>query len=89
MTGEVSLRGHVLPVAGIKEKAISAHRAGIRKIILPDRNRKDVEADVPESVKSDIAFVYARSVWDILDAAIEKKTESSTSTTTRSLESHL
>lgn len=69
MTGEISLRGQVLPVGGIKEKVISAHRAGIRKIILPERNRKDVEADVPESVKADILFVFARTIWDVLDAA--------------------
>ncbi|SAM06196.1 hypothetical protein [Absidia glauca] len=88
MTGEVSLRGHVLPVGGIKEKVVSAHRAGIQKIILPYRNRKDVKQDVPLRVQQDIEFVYAKSVWDVLEAALvisdtEKWTPS------RSFESHL
>lgn len=70
MTGEISLRGRVLPVGGIKEKVVSAHRAGIRKIILPFRNRKDVEEDVPDNVKDDIQFVFAKSIWDVLEAAL-------------------
>ncbi|KAI8047918.1 ATP-dependent protease La [Thamnidium elegans] len=70
MTGEISLRGRVLPVGGIKEKVVSAHRAGIRKIILPFRNRKDVEEDVPDKVKDDIQFVFAKSIWDVLEAAL-------------------
>ncbi|KAI9269689.1 ATP-dependent protease La [Helicostylum pulchrum] len=70
MTGEISLRGRVLPVGGIKEKVVSAHRAGIRKIILPFRNRKDVEEDVPDKVKNDIQFVFAKSIWDVLEAAL-------------------
>ncbi|KAG0170733.1 ATP-dependent serine protease [Apophysomyces sp. BC1034] len=87
MTGEVSLRGQVLPVGGIKEKVISAHRAGICKIILPYRNRKDVEADVPANVKDDIEFVFAKSIWDVLEAAlIMNDTEK---WTTRAFESHL
>jgi ATP-dependent Lon protease len=87
MTGEVSLRGHVLPVGGIKEKVISAHRAGIRKIILPYRNRKDVKQDVPDRVQQDIEFVYAKTIWDVLEAAlIIGDTEK---WTTRAFESHL
>lgn len=87
MTGEVSLRGHVLPVGGIKEKVISAHRAGIRKIILPYRNRKDVKQDVPDRVQQDIEFVYAKTIWDVLEAAlIIGDTEK---WTTRTFESHL
>ncbi|ORZ16891.1 ATP-dependent protease La [Absidia repens] len=87
MTGEVSLRGQVLPVGGIKEKVISAHRAGIQKIILPYRNRKDVKQDVPDRVQQDIEFVYAKTIWDVLEAAlIFSDTEK---WTTRSYESHL
>ncbi|CAO3631469.1 unnamed protein product [Cunninghamella echinulata] len=87
MTGEMSLRGQVLPVGGIKEKVISAHRAGIRKIILPYRNRKDVQQDVPERVQQDIQFVYAKTIWDVLEAALViSETEK---WTTRSFESHL
>lgn len=70
MTGEISLRGQVLPVGGIKEKVVSAHRAGIRKIIIPYRNRKDVQQDVPEKVKDDIEFVFAKNIWDVLEAAL-------------------
>lgn len=70
MTGEISLRGQVLPVGGIKEKVVSAHRAGIKKIILPFRNRKDVQQDVPEKVKEDIEFVYAKNIWEVLEAAL-------------------
>ena len=89
MTGEISLRGSVLPVGGIKEKVISAHRAGITKIILPYRNRKDVEADVPESVKQDIQFVYAKTIWDVLEEALVINKDTSEKWTGRAFESHL
>ncbi|KAG9304885.1 hypothetical protein G9A89_010747 [Geosiphon pyriformis] len=71
MTGEITLRGQVLPVGGIKEKVIAAHRAGIKKVILPKRNRKDVEGDVPERIRNDIQFVYAQNMFDVLAAAFE------------------
>jgi ATP-dependent Lon protease len=71
MTGEITLRGQVLPVGSIKEKVIAAHRTGIKKVILPTRNRKDVEGDVPVNVKSEINFVYANSVYDVLQSAFE------------------
>jgi hypothetical protein len=63
MTGEISLRGLVLPVGGIKEKAVAAHRAGIRSVLLPARNRKDLE-DIPESVRKEIEFVWLERVED-------------------------
>lgn len=69
MTGEISLRGQVLPVGGIKEKIISAHRAGIKTIIIPFKNQKDVEADVPEAVRNEIEFCYAKNIWEVLEAA--------------------
>ncbi|KAL7310272.1 hypothetical protein PS15m_009791 [Mucor circinelloides] len=87
MTGEISLRGQVLPVGGIKEKVVSAHRAGIRKIILPFRNRKDVEQDVPEKLKDDIEFVFAKNIWDVLEAALVMNEREKW--TTRVYESHL
>ena len=59
MTGEISLRGLVLPVGGIKEKTIAAHRAGIRTVLLPARNRKDLE-DIPESVRKELRVRVAR-----------------------------
>jgi ATP-dependent Lon protease len=70
MTGEVTLRGLVLPVGGIKEKVLAAHRAGIKRIILPERNRKDL-IDVPEQAKKDIEFVFASTMDDVLKAALE------------------
>lgn len=87
MTGEISLRGQVLPVSGIKEKVISAHRAGIQKVILPYRNRKDVKQDVPDRVQQDIEFVYAKTVWDVLEAALIISDKEKW--TTRTYESHL
>jgi ATP-dependent Lon protease len=70
MTGEVTLRGLVLPVGGIKEKVLAAHRAGIKRIILPERNRKDL-AEVPEQAKRDVEFVFASTMDDVLKAALE------------------
>ena len=69
MTGEISLRGLVLPVGGIKEKVIAAHRAGITRVLLPDRNRKDYE-DIPESVRSSLEFIWLKTVDDALAAAL-------------------
>jgi ATP-dependent Lon protease len=70
MTGEISLRGLVLPVGGIKEKVIAAHRAGIRTVLLPARNRKDLE-DVPASVRKDLEFVWLERVDDAIACANE------------------
>ncbi|MFP3670389.1 S16 family serine protease, partial [Priestia sp. SIMBA_032] len=58
MTGEITLRGRVLPIGGLKEKTLSAHRAGLTKIILPAENEKDLD-DIPESVKENLTFVLA------------------------------
>lgn len=69
MTGEVTLRGLVLPVGGIKEKVLAAHRAGIKTVILPARNEKDL-IDIPANVKADINFVFAKKVDDVLEAAL-------------------
>jgi ATP-dependent Lon protease len=70
MTGEISLRGVVLPVGGIKEKCVAAARAGIRTVILPARNRRDLE-DIPESVRNKLAFVWAERIDDVLAHALE------------------
>ena len=72
MTGEITLRGQVLPVGGIKEKMLAAHRAGLKTVILPKRNQLDLE-DVPEEVKKDLKFIFAESVDDVLASALEKK----------------
>jgi ATP-dependent Lon protease len=70
MTGEISLRGVVLPVGGIKEKCVAAARAGIRTVILPARNRRDLE-DIPESVRNRLEFVWAEKIEDVLARALE------------------
>ncbi len=70
MTGEISLRGAVLPVGGIKEKVLAAHRAGIKKVILPQDNEVDLK-DVPEDVKAEMDFVFASRVEDVLFHALE------------------
>ncbi len=70
MTGECSLRGHVLPVGGIKAKVLAAHRAGIKRVILPERNRRDLD-DVPESARSEMEFVFASEMSQVLEAALE------------------
>lgn len=71
MTGEITLRGDVLPVGGIKEKVIAAHNAGIKKILLPHDNKRDMK-DVPETVKKDVTFVFVRSMDEVLAEALVK-----------------
>ena len=70
MTGEISLRGVVMPVGGIKEKCVAAARAGIRTVILPARNRRDLE-DIPESVRARLEFVWAEKIDDVFARAFE------------------
>jgi ATP-dependent Lon protease len=70
MTGEISLRGLVLPVGGIKEKVVAAARAGLLTVILPERNRKDYE-DIPEAARNRLRFVWAEHVEAVIDAALE------------------
>jgi ATP-dependent Lon protease len=71
MTGEITLRGLVLPVGGIKEKVLAAHRAGIKTIILPKCNKKDL-ADIPPKVQKDIHFYFADEMLEVLKIALEK-----------------
>lgn len=59
MTGEISLRGRVMPVGGIKEKLIGAHRAGVKTVLLPMQNRKDVK-DVPREVKDEMEIIHVK-----------------------------
>jgi len=70
MTGEVTLRGRVLPVGGIKEKVLAAHRAGVKTVVLPERNRKDV-LDIPEEVRNELDIRFAGNVADVLGPALE------------------
>lgn len=74
MTGEITLRGQVLPVGGIKEKVLAAHRSGLRKIVLPKRNEADLE-DLPEEVLKSLEFVFVETVDDVLAAALEPAPE--------------
>ena len=69
MTGEISLRGAVLPVGGIKEKVIAAHRSGIRKILLPLENKKDLY-DVPDEVKKDIQFIFIETIEELIQETL-------------------
>lgn len=71
MTGEITLRGTVLPVGGIKEKVIAAQRAGIKKILLPEANKRDM-VDVPQSVKDAVDFVFVHDMDQVLDLALVK-----------------
>jgi ATP-dependent Lon protease len=72
MTGEITLRGQVLPVGGVKEKMLAAHRAGIKIVILPQENQKDVE-ELPENVRKRITFHFVEKMLDVLKLALEKK----------------
>jgi ATP-dependent Lon protease len=72
MTGEVTLQGRVLPIGGVKQKALAAHRAGLKEIILPKRNEPDLD-DLPQSVREAMTFHLVSDVREVLDLALEKK----------------
>jgi ATP-dependent Lon protease len=72
MTGEITLRGQVLPVGGIKEKILAAHRNGLRTVILPKRNEFDLD-DVPEEIKKKMKFIFVETVDEVLEAALERR----------------
>ncbi len=69
MTGEITLRGRVLPIGGVKEKSLGAHRAGIKTIILPKDNEKDID-DIPESVREDLTFILVSHIDEVLETAL-------------------
>jgi ATP-dependent Lon protease len=71
MTGEITLRGRVLPVGGIKEKVLAAHRAGIKRVVLPERNQADLE-EVPEEIREELEFVFAQKMDDVLLHALSE-----------------
>jgi ATP-dependent Lon protease len=69
MTGEVTLQGRVLPIGGVKQKVLAAHRAGLREVILPQRNGGDLD-DVPESVRAEMTFHLASEIGEVLNHAL-------------------
>lgn len=71
MTGEVTLRGRVLPIGGLKEKALAAKRMGINRVIIPKRNKKDLE-DIPKYIKKDMEFIFVETMDEVLKAALKK-----------------
>jgi ATP-dependent Lon protease len=72
MTGEVTLRGRVLPIGGLKEKVLAAHRAGIKRVIVPERNHADLD-EVPDEIKKTLEFVFASKMEQVIEAALEDK----------------
>ena len=73
MTGEITLRGQVLPVGGIKEKVLAAYRAGSTTVILPKKNQADLEEDIPAEVLEKINFIFVENIEEVLDAALTRK----------------
>jgi len=71
MTGEITLIGNVLPVGGIKEKILAAHRAGVKTVILPKRNQADLEEDIPEEVRNDMTFHFVTEMKEVIEFALE------------------
>jgi ATP-dependent Lon protease len=70
MTGEITLSGLVFPIGGVKEKVLAAHRAGIRRVLLPTRNEADID-DIPDDVKNDLQLVFVSTISEVVDAALE------------------
>jgi len=82
MTGEITLTGQVLPIGGLKEKALAAQRAGIARVIAPLRNEPDLE-DFPPHLRDAMEFVWVGEVGEVLDAALEPPSNGAVSTRAR------
>lgn len=72
MTGELTLRGQILPIGGLKEKALAAYRAGVETVILPKENQKDM-VEIPEEIKKKIKFVFVQTMEEVLKLALDTK----------------
>lgn len=83
MTGEITLRGKVLPIGGLREKALAAYRVGIRKVIIPKDNEKDLE-EIPAEIKNQIEFVLAENIGDVYDVALLKQATANSQSATHS-----
>jgi ATP-dependent Lon protease len=70
MTGEMTLSGRVLPVGGIKEKVLAAHRMGVKEVIVPRRNEKAVKEDIPENIRADVELHLVASIEEVLELAL-------------------
>lgn len=71
MTGEITLTGEVLPIGGVKEKVLAANEFGIKQILLPEKNKRDLE-ELPKSVQDKLQFVYVKNVREVLEHALVK-----------------
>ncbi len=76
MTGEITLRGKVMPIGGIKEKVLAAYRSGIRTVILPKKNELDLMEDLPKELRDQMQFVFVTDIRQVLDAALEPSSSS-------------
>jgi ATP-dependent Lon protease len=81
MTGEITLRGRVLPIGGLKEKVLAAHRAGIKRVLIPERNKADLD-DVPAEIKNELEFIVISKMDQLLEAALEEKLQPKPESTT-------
>jgi ATP-dependent Lon protease len=75
MTGEITLRGKVMPIGGVKEKVLAAYRSGIRTAILPKKNEQDLMEDLPKELREQMHFVFATDIREVLETALEPATD--------------
>jgi len=74
MTGEITLRGEVLPIGGLKEKLLAAHRGGIREVLIPDENQRDLK-EIPDNIKADLIIKPVKWIDEVLEIALQRAPE--------------